>query len=366
MIPLFDEYPDLARNIPRVELGRFPTPVKNLNLIGSDIGVKKLFMKCDDVSGEEYGGNKVRKLEFLLGEALKNGEKDIITFGAAGSNHALATALYSRKLNLNATLMLLPQPNARYVRNNLLMDYCSGANLEFYPGQVTAALSAYVQALRNKHLRKAPTRVIPFGGTTETGTAGFVNAAFELRDQVEKRKLPEPDFIYVPLGSMGTAVGLMLGIKAANLKSKVVAVRVVPFEIANHRKMKILFDKTSRFLNRADPSFPRYELTEDEIIINEGFFGGRYGLFTRESADAVSYADKKEGIKLEGTYTGKALAALIDDAKRNFLKDRVVLFWNTYNSRDFSEIIGSVDYRKLPRPLRGFFENSVQPLDRKK
>ncbi len=366
MIPLFEEYPDLTNNIPRAELGKFPTPIKPMRLIGGDIGVKKLFIKCDDVSGEEYGGNKVRKLEFLLGEAVRNGVDEVITFGAAGSNHALATALYAGKLDLEATLMLIPQPNARYVRRNLLMDYAAGAGLEYFPGQMTASIAARLKVLHNRFMKKTATRVIPFGGTTEAGTAGFVNAAFELRGQVEKRKMPEPDYIYVPLGSMGTAVGLMLGLKAANLKTRVVAVRVVPFEIANHRKMKSLFDRTSRFLNRADPSFPRYELTEDEIILHDGFFGGRYGLFTRESAEAVAYADKREGIKLEGTYTGKALAALLDDGRKQLLKDRVVLFWNTHNSRDFPESVDSVDYRALPHSLRSYFENSVQPLDRKK
>jgi len=192
---------------------------------------------------------------------------------------------------------------------------------------------------------------------------GYVNAAFELRDQIARGELPEPDRIYVALGTMGTAVGLMLGLKAAHLKSEVVPVRVVSEQLASMRKLTGLFQKTNSYLCSLDPSFPRFELSESHIDIRSGFLGEGYAYFTVEGMDAVRRMRKTEWVKLEGTYTGKTLAALMDDVQKHDLRGRVVLFWNTYNSRDFSDRISDVDYRQLPPSFHGYFEEAVQPLD---
>ena len=132
MIPLFEHYHLLAHKLPYVSLGEFPTPVQKLNQLGRQLGLDNLFIKRDDLSGKVYGGNKIRKLEFLLGDALRIGAKEVLTFGSAGSNHALATAIYARQLGLKSISMLVPQPNAHYVRRNLLMSYHCGAELHLY------------------------------------------------------------------------------------------------------------------------------------------------------------------------------------------------------------------------------------------
>jgi 1-aminocyclopropane-1-carboxylate deaminase/D-cysteine desulfhydrase-like pyridoxal-dependent ACC family enzyme len=123
MIPLFKQYPKLEEKLPYISLGEFPTPVQKLERLGMELGVGNLYTKRDDLSGRLYGGNKPRKLEFILGDVLRSGAKEVITFGGAGSNHALATAIYSRQAGLKSISMLMPQPNARYVRNNLLVLY---------------------------------------------------------------------------------------------------------------------------------------------------------------------------------------------------------------------------------------------------
>jgi D-cysteine desulfhydrase len=361
MIPLFEHYPQLSDKLPYVSLGKFPTPVEKLNRLGKDIGVD-LYIKRDDLSGELYGGNKVRKLEFLLAHALHAKKKEVLTFGCVGSNHALATAIYAQQLGMRSISMLMPQPNAHYVRSNLLMSYHCNAELHQHRNIPIIALATIYQLLRHKlKFGKFP-QVIPAGGSSAIGTIGYVNAAFELKEQIMEGKMPKPDCIYVALGTTGTATGLMLGLKAANLKTKVISVRVADEKFANVKKIISLFRKSNSLLHSKDSSFPKLELSEKDIDIRHNFFGQGYGFFTKEGMKAVKRMEK-EGIKLEGTYTGKALACLIDDAEKRNLEDEVVLFWNTYNSKDFSDVIAGIDYHQLPQCFHRYFEEDVQPLD---
>ena len=364
MIPLFEHYPLLGDRLPYVSLGEFPTPVEKLERLGGEIGLANLYIKRDDLTGRVYGGNKVRKLEFLLGRALRTGVKEVLTFGFAGSNHALATAIYAQQLGLRSISMLMPQPNAHYVRRNLLMSHHHGAELHQYWNMSLLIVGTPYQLLRHKLKYGSFPQTIPAGGSSPLGVTGFVNAALELKKQVIEGKIPEPDIIYIPLGTMGTAVGLILGLRAASLKSRVICVRVVDEKFASERKMINLFHKSNSFLRSLDPSFPNIEFSQQDTDIRHGFLGQGYAHFTGEGMEAVTSMGKSEGIKLEGTYTGKAFAALIDDVKKRDLRDKVVLFWNTHNSRDFSDSIASVDYRQLPRCFHRYFEGEVQPLDR--
>ena len=363
MIPLFEHFPLLRDKLPYRALGEFPTPVEKLAQLGENIGLEQLYIKRDDVSAKLYGGNKVRKLEFLLGHALQTRAKEVLTFGFAGSNHAVATAIYAHHVGLKSISLLMPQPNAYYLRRNLLMSYYSGAELHQHRNVPLVALGTMYQLLRHKLKYGSFPNVIAAGGSSPLGVIGFVNAAFELKNQIARGELPEPDRVYVALGTTGTAVGLMLGLKAANLKSRVIPVRVADEQFANVRKMVKLFRATNSFLCALDPAFPHVELAEREINIRHEFFGPQYALFTREGMDAVHRMKQTEGIKLDGTYTGKALAALIHDVENQEVKNEVLLFWNTYNARDLSEYTAAVDYHHLPRAFHPYFEEEVQPLD---
>jgi len=364
MIPLFEHYPLLKDRLLYISLGQFPTPVEKLDRLGVDIGLDHLYIKRDDLSGRVYGGNKVRKLEFLLGHALHSKTKEVLTFGFAGSNHALATAIYAQQVGLKSISMLMPQPNAHYVQHNLLMSYHCRAELHQHWNIQLLAVGTSYQLLRHKLKNGHFPQIISAGGSSPLGAIGYVNAALELKEQIMKKEIPEPDHIYVALGTMGTAVGLTLGLKAANLKSRIISVRVAAEKFANLRKMVKLFRKTNVFINSLDPSFPKFEIFEKDIDIRQEFFGEQYALFTKEGMEAVAQMKSKEGIKLDGTYTGKAFSALIDDAKKQNLRDKVVLFWNTYNSKNFSEAIATLDYRQLPKNFHRYFEQEVQPLDR--
>ena len=180
MNPLFENWPTLADRLPYVALGEFPTPIIRLERLGRDIGLDQLYVKNDGLSGRVFGGNKIRKLEFTLGQALRVGAKEVMTFGAAGSNHALATAVCARQVGLRSISLLTPQPNARYVQRNLLMSYHCGAELHHYPNRRLRALGARLQLLRHRLLTGRYPLVIPPGGSSPLGVMGFVNAAFEL------------------------------------------------------------------------------------------------------------------------------------------------------------------------------------------
>jgi len=363
MLPLFIHYPRLKEKLAYIPLGDFPTPVEKLERLGKKIGAGGLFIKRDDLSGKFYGGNKVRKLEFLLGQVRRKNAGEVLTFGFAGSNHALAMAIYAKDVGLRSISMLLRQPNAGYVRRNLLMGYYAGAELRHYPDMFSILWGSIFELVRHRFRSGRFPAVIPPGGSSPRGVIGFINAAFELREQVETGQIPEPDRVYVALGTMGTAAGLALGLKAAGLKTQVVPVRVVDRKYANAKSLARLFNKVNMYVSGQDHSFPRIKYSEADTGIRHDYFGEGYALFTRAGREAVALMEECEGIKLEGTYTGKALACLIDDVRKNQHRGQVILFWNTYNSRDLSRVTAGVDYRCLPRGFHRYFEEEIQPLD---
>jgi 1-aminocyclopropane-1-carboxylate deaminase/D-cysteine desulfhydrase-like pyridoxal-dependent ACC family enzyme len=371
VIPLFEQYPLLREKLAYVAVGEFPTPVQKMERLGAELGISQLYVKRDDLSGKLYGGNKPRKLEFILGDALRSKVKEVMTFGGAGSNHALATAIYARQVGVKSISMLMPQPNARYVRRNLLMSHNCGAELHLCGTGLESVINMPLvygattyQLLRHRLKEGRFPYFIPPGGSSPLGVVGFVNAALELRGQIASGEVPEPDYIYVACGTMGTAAGLTLGLRAARLDGRVVSVAVSGEKFTNTRAMIKLIDKTNYLLSSLDASFPKFEVPETDADIRHDYFGQRYALFTDEGMEAVSLIRKTEGVKLDGTYTGKTLAALTHDARNGSLGGKTVLFWNTLNSRDFSEDISGLDYHDLPRPFHRCFEEEVQPLDR--
>jgi len=361
MLPLFQEYPTLRAHLAHVLLAELPTPVVRLTTLESHLGLDQLYVKRDDLSGPVYGGNKIRKLEFLLADAVSKRHREVLTFGCVGSNHALATAIYASSLNMRSLNVLLPQPNAAYVQRNLLLSYRYGADLRVYTDEATLhKQTARLIEERKDEIGSAP-YIIPFGGSSPLGTVGFVNAAFELANQVRDGLVPEPDVIYVATGSMGTAAGLMLGLKAVGLKTRVVPVRVVGDRFTNAKSFRTLYAETAALLANADPGFHAVPLRDDEPDMRHDFYGEEYARFTPEGNAAVRRLRTTEGITLEGTYTGKAFAALLADVEAGKLKDQVVLFWNTYNSRDMVPLILDMDYHNLPVETHRFFEESLQP-----
>lgn len=356
---LFRSFPAMRDALPRVALAELPTPLEKLAGIDAD----RVYVKRDDQSAPCYGGNKVRKLELLLGRAQADGVKTVVTFGAAGSNHALATAIFARRLGMDCVSMLVPQVNARSVRRNLLMAMKSGAELHHCAGRRGVALGLLRVQIARCLRDGRPPMIIPPGGSSALGAAAFVNAAFELKEQVDAGILPPPDCIYAASGTMGTVVGLLLGVCAAGLPARIIAVRVTGPPYTSPEKARKLFAETNALLCTADPTFPRIPFPVDQFELRDNFLGPGYAVYTPESVAAVQRARDCAGLRLEGTYTGKAFAALLADAAAGRLRDRTALFWNTYNGRDLNPEVEGLDYRALPKAFHRYFEEPVQPLD---
>jgi D-cysteine desulfhydrase len=353
VIPLFKQFPGLAEKLPHVSLGAFPTPIDHARALGARLGLGGLYVKRDDISGEKYGGNKVRKLEFDLGEAQRERRNTIITFGGVGSNQAVATAIYASELGMKTIVMLLPQHPADHVRHTLLAAHRYGAELRYYQSQkqVEVGVAKLIRSMPDD-----PPYLIGAGDSTVLANAGFVNAAFELKDQIDAGVMPEPDFLYVAMGSMGSAVGLTLGLKAAGLKTQVVAVRASSLDAPSESKMIKMFRETNDFLISLDPSFPKLTLLRKEALVLKGYLGEGYGRPTPKGMNAAKLFAEHIGVELDLTYTGKAFAAVIDDAKKK-MKGKVVLFWDTYNSRKID--LEGARYQDLPNSLHGYFKPKV-------
>ena len=364
LLPIFREFPRLREELPHTSLGVFPTPVVHCRTLGRHLQVDALYLKRDDITGPIYGGNKVRKLEFLLGKALRVGAREVMTFGFTGSNHALATAIYAREVGLRSISMFMPQPNSESLRRNLLLGHHFGAELHEYPNKQALSLATAYQVCRHALKTGRKPMLIPPGGSSPLGIMGIVNAAFELRDQIRDGVLPEPGYIYVAVGSMGTAVGLTIGLRAAGLRCNVVPVRVIHPHLANASRMRKLAHDTLEFLRGCDPSFPTCDGMEYEFTLREDFFREQYALYTQAGMDAIRLLQETEGVTLDGTYSGKAMAAMVSDAKDGMLSERPILFWDTYNSRPVWNTVDLPDYHQLPQCLHRHFEDPVQPLDR--
>jgi D-cysteine desulfhydrase len=350
--PLFKRFPALGAKLPYVALGSLPTPIEKAERLGEALHIPELYVKRDDRAGEAYGGSKVRKLEFILGEAKRLGRTTVITFGAAGSNHAVATAMYAKRLGMKAILMLMPQPTDDEVRHRLLAASHFGAEIQI-KGTLKQAKASAARLVRGAAPGAEP-YIVEVGGSSPLGNVGLVNAAFELKEQIAAGKMPEPDLLYIALGTMGSAAGLMLGVKAAGLKTVVVSVRASSLQTSSEQKLIAMYNETNDYLRSLDPSFPKIPLARGEARIAEGYLGAGYALPSLKGTRAIESFKAHTDIQLEPTYTGKAFAAVMGDAER--LRGKVVLFWNTYGARKLD--LGGADPSALPPHVRGYFKSA--------
>ena len=327
--PLADEYPGIAR-LARVELAALPTPLLDLPALAESLGIATLAIKRDDLTSARYGGNKVRKLEFLLGLALAEERRAVITFGAYGSNHALATAVHALAVGLEPHVVLSPQAPGPFAAATLLAHAGLGTHLYPIEGWDGAREAVRVRKMLRKRDGIDPL-VIPMGGTSDRGATGYVNAAFEIAAQVQAGIAPRPDFVYAAGGTLGTVVGLAVGFAALRWSTEVVSVRVTPGEVANELFARRIAAETIALLRSVDEGFPDLAYDDLALDLRDDWFEPGYGVVTPETLAAVAAA-AEHGLSLETTYTGKALAAMMADAAEGLLEQENVLFIDTYNS----------------------------------
>ena len=316
MDALTARWPRLRHALPRVDLHVRETPIERWELGGASLLVKR-----DDLTTPTLGGNKARALEFLLAGA---GPGDVLlTVGSTGSTHALAVAHFATQLGARAEVITWPQEEHD-------VSLATAARLREV-AQVTAARSpatAMLRASARRLLRRV--RWIPAGGSSPLGALGHAAAALELADQLAREHAPPPDTLVVPIGSGGTAAGLLVGLELAGLPTRVLGVRVVPRVVANRRRVLALARRTAAlFGERAGVAAP--VIDETRFAIEETQYGGAYARETRASRTSQELVLAREGPALEGTYSAKALAAALEHARA--APAERVLYWLTFDGR---------------------------------
>jgi D-cysteine desulfhydrase len=352
--PLLERYTGLVGKLPFIALGEFPTPVKPLTTLAKAIGVTDLWAKCDDICAPVYGGNKIRKLEFLLADALERGCTSVLTFGGLGSNHALATSIYCQRLGLNCVAILTPEPATAAVRRTLRYHLKLGTRLELANrySEARATADRLITEIGNAKVYE-----VPFGGSSWVGATGFVNAGFELAEQIACGQIVEPDIIYLGCGTAGSTAGLALGLQLAGLGTHIEAVQVTPESLQLTRLFEQLFVATGQNLNALDDAVCLSGLSTTAVNVRTDQLGEGYAIPTQRAIEAVELMQQSENMPASLTYTGKAMAALIADARAGLLAGKRVLFWNTFNSRPYPQLPDDDSWHALPESFHELFKN---------
>jgi L-cysteate sulfo-lyase len=297
---------------PRFRLGFWPTPLQQLRRLGDELGIE-LWIKRDDLSGLAIGGNKVRKLEYLIGAALAAGADCVITGGAAQSNHSRQTAAAAAAAGLACHLALGGEaPETR--DGNLLLDEILGAELhwcgEHRKGE---RIPSILEELKGRGLNPY---LIPYGGSDATGAMGFVRAAAELDSQARERSLAFSEIVFAS-SSGGTQAGLIEGARRCGLEGRLIGMHIDPDDVANLRGR---LEGLCTELGGADHT---PEITLDPVSLY-----GDYAQITRYEVDAIRRLARSEGVLLDPVYTGRAFAGLLQNIEEGRVRGPV-LFWHT-------------------------------------
>lgn len=310
----------VADDLPRLEIAHLPTPVEPLPRLTAQLGGPELWVKRDDQTGLATGGNKTRKLEFLVAAALAEGADTLITCGAAQSNHARQTAAAAAKFGLDSVLVLGGDASSQ-VQGNLLLDRLVGAEV-VWTGDVSPQdrLDAVAESLREEG--RAP-YVVPYGGSNPVGAAGYVTAMAELMAQMDGG-IPRFDPIVLATSSGGTQAGLVVGARALGYEGQILGISVDPPAAKLRPDLIELATATSRHLG-LDLTF-----RPEDFAVNDDYLGGGYGVVGDLEREAIRTVARAEGLLLDPVYTGRAFGGLMDLIRRgSFEAGEKVLFWHT-------------------------------------
>jgi D-cysteine desulfhydrase len=348
---LFRAFPELRSRLPCHPIVTGPTPVAALPLAGLPEGA--LFVKRDERSSPRYGGNKPRKLEWILGAALARGSRRLVTTGGLGTHHGLATCILARDAGLRTTVVMVKQPVTAEVQHSLLLHAAWGAQL-YWGRNVPGTAVQVLRALAAATARGERPLLVPPGGSSADGQLGFVSAGLELAEQVRAGELPEPAELYVSVGTGGTHAGLVAGLALARLRTRVVGVLVTDILPPSPRKLARMARSAVERLRRWLPRLPQLAISDRDFDFVRSQLGAGYGAATDAASAAVATA-AGHGLRLETTYTGKCLAALIERTRRGAGPRGPILFWNTFNAVDVeASAPAPLDPGALPPSLRRF------------
>ena len=304
----------------RVPLAHLPTPLGELPRLSRALGGPRLWIKRDDLTGLAGGGNKARKLEFFLADALAQRATTLITTGAPQSNHALQTAAAAARYGLQCVLVLRGMmPPA--ITGNLLLDRLVGARIRWTGDRDRNEVMEEVAEEERAAGRKP--YIVPYGGSNALGASAYVLAMEELARQAAQQGL-HFDHIVFASSSGGTQAGLVVGARAVNFAGRILGISV---DQPEERLRATVLDLAR--LAIAHLQF-RFEITPDEVLVNDRYRGQGYAIMGEPEREAILLAAQTEGLLVDPVYTGRALAGLIDLVRKGeFSRQETVLFWHT-------------------------------------
>ena len=329
--PLAAHFPRLGERVPRVSLSNGPSPVSRLERLSASLGRDDIWLKNDGLFGTIYGGNKPRKLQFVLADALRKRAKRVLTTGTIGTNHGLATAIYAREFGLETSLLLAYEEPSPDNVATLLQIASTGARIHYtrsYP--LTAAVAPYFIARYRLRDRRMPYLLGP-GGSSVLASLGYADAAFELAGQVRAGQLPEPAWIVIPLGTGGTVAGLLAGLRLAGLDTRIVAVTATRAPTTWRLAVKRLARAVAKRIAHESGEHNIAQVRLDGLRIEAGWIGPGFGRESAAGLEAQTLVEDLEGLHVDPAYTAKSMAALIGLSRTGSLPGPV-LFWHTYNA----------------------------------
>lgn len=311
--------------LPRLKIAHLPTSLEPMPRLSAALGGPRLLIKRDDQTGLAMGGNKTRKLEYLVAEAQAHGARMLITAGAVQSNHCRQTAAAAARYGFGCLLVLSGEP-PRKLSGNLILDHLFGAEIVWTGSKDREQVlqDSFQQAWEDG---KRP-YLIPFGGSNPTGAVGYVQAMQELVEQFntdpEWKGQTLPEWIVFASCSGGTQAGLVLGARLFQFPGKVVGISIEePAEVLQERVANLV-EQTAELLGE------KAEFPPKEILVNDEYLGGGYGVISDSERDAIRLFGQTEGLLLDPVYTSRAAAGLIDLIRRgHFSRAETVVFWHT-------------------------------------
>ncbi len=302
---------------PRLHFAHLPTPVEPLPRLSAHLQGPRLLVKRDDQTGLAFGGNKTRKLEFLVADALAQHATLLITGGAAQSNHCRQTAAAAARFGLACTLVLTGDPPDRR-SGNLLLDTLLGAHLVWTGSQNRDEVMRQVEAEARAQGQRP--YLIPYGGSNQVGALGYVFAMQELLEQDI-----HPDWIILASSSGGTQAGLMVGARLFGFQGRILGISIEKPEVA--LRQDIIADLATRTARYLDQNFT---FTPEDVLVNDDYLGQGYGVMGPAEEEAIRVFARQEGLLLDPVYTGRAAAGLLDLIRQGFFHSgETVLFWHT-------------------------------------
>lgn len=302
--------------IPRIRIAQLPTPVERLPHLSAVLGGPQLWVKRDDQTGLAFGGNKTRKLEFVLADAQAHGARTLITVGAAQSNHCRQTAALAARYGMHCILVLSGDPS-QAASGNLLLDQLFGAEI-IWTSREERKLTLKKTFENAKENGREP-YLIPLGASDPIGTLGYMFAFNEMLSQQVNA-----DWIVVASSSGGTQAGLVLGAHLQAWKGKVLGISIdEPAEYLQGVVARLASDASAL-------AGERLEINPEDVLVNDDYLGRGYGVMDGPEREAIQLFARQEGLLLDPVYTGRAAAGLIDLIRRGFFKPGdTVLFWHT-------------------------------------